>query len=66
MKYAVLDLEWNQPIDGKKMENRSLPFEIIEVGAVLLDEDKQMIKSFSEVIRPSVYRQMNSFTRNLV
>ena len=66
MKYVVLDLEWNQPVDGKKMENRSLPFEIIEVGAILLDEDKQIINSFSEVIRPSVYRQMNSFTRNLV
>ena len=66
MNYVVLDLEWNQPIDGKKMENRSLPFEIIEVGAVLLDDKKQNIKEFSQVIRPSVYRQMNSFTRNLV
>lgn len=66
MNYVVLDLEWNQPIDGRKMENRQLPFEIIEVGAILLDENKQITGSFSQVIRPCVYRKINSFTRNLV
>ena len=45
MNYIVFDLEWNQSPDGKKFENARLPFEIIEIGAVKLDKDKNIIKS---------------------
>lgn len=35
------------------------PFEIIEIGAVKLDEDFQMVDEFHRLIRPQVYRQMH-------
>ena len=38
MEYIVLDLEWNQSPRGKAGERRGMPFEIIEIGAVKLDE----------------------------
>ena len=38
MKYIVFDLEWNQSPNGKRFSNQRLPFEIIEIGAVCLDE----------------------------
>ena len=38
MDYIVLDLEWNQSPNGKEDSVEHLPFEIIEIGAVKLDE----------------------------
>ena len=37
MNYIVFDLEWNQCPGGKEKENKKLPFEIIQIGAVKLD-----------------------------
>lgn len=37
MNYIVLDLEWNQSPNGKEDSVEHLPFEIIEIGAVMLD-----------------------------
>ena len=37
MKYIVMDLEWNQSAYGRAGEHPRLPFEIIEIGAVKLD-----------------------------
>lgn len=37
MNYIVLDLEWNQAI--KQDHNSQLLFEIIEIGAVKLDDN---------------------------
>ena len=36
--YIVFDLEWNQSPKGKEGTVDHLPFEIIEIGAVKLDE----------------------------
>ena len=40
MNYIVLDLEWNQSCRGKEYTVLGLPFEIIQIGAVKLDENK--------------------------
>lgn len=66
MNYIVLDLEWNQCPGGKEKENPDLPFEILEIGAVRLDEHFQMMDSFSERIRPQVYRQLHYRTKQLL
>ena len=42
MNYIVFDLEWNQCPYGKEKENKKLPFEIIEIGAVKLDENRNI------------------------
>lgn len=66
MNYIVLDLEWNQAADLKtKIENQLL-FEIIEVGAVKLNEYKQQTDSFHELIKPQVFHIMNQITGELV
>lgn len=66
MNYIVLDLEWNQAADLKtKIENQLL-FEIIEVGAVKLNEYKQQTDSFHELIKPQVFHKMNQITGELV
>lgn len=59
MNYIVLDLEWNQCPDGKEHENPRIPFEILQIGAVKLDRDLNLIDQFSEKIRPVVYPEMH-------
>ena len=59
MNYIVFDLEWNQNPSGKKTRNDRLPFEIIEIGAVKLNKNLQIISEFRRLIRPRVYRQMH-------
>ncbi|MBR4768271.1 MAG: exonuclease domain-containing protein [Lachnospiraceae bacterium] len=54
MNYIVLDLEWNQAA-YKAYEEENLPFEIIEIGAVKMDENANITDSFQRLIRPQVY-----------
>lgn len=57
--YIVFDLEWNQSPHGKEESVEDFPFEIIEIGAVKLDEHFSMIDEFHRLVRPQVYRQMH-------
>ena len=57
--YIVFDLEWNQSAVGKTGTIPGLPFEIIEIGAVKLDEKLRKTGEFHRVIRPVVYRQLH-------
>lgn len=66
MNYIVLDLEWNQCPDGKDKENKELPFEIIEIGAVKLDSEKQYLDSFERIVAPEVYHSLHHITRDLL
>lgn len=66
MNYIVLDLEWNQSSDGKEEESKLLPFEIVEIGAIRLNSERQMVSEFSELIKPQVYHEMHHITRKLI
>lgn len=66
VNYIVLDLEWNQAADTKTKEENKLLFEIIEIGAVKLNEKKKQISSFHELIRPQVFRRMHQVTGELI
>ena len=57
--YIVFDLEWNQSANGKERSIPHFPFEIIEIGAVKLNEAFQMVDEFHRLIRPQVYTQMH-------
>lgn len=63
--YIVLDLEWNQSSHGKEGANQQIPFEIIEIGAVKLDEKFTCVSEFSQMIRPSVYTEMHYKTTEM-
>ena len=53
--YIIFDLEWNQSPRGREDSVADFPFEIIEIGAVKLDENFQMVDEFHRRIRPQVY-----------
>lgn len=66
MNYIILDLEWNQSPDGKEYEDKNLPFEIIEIGAVKLNREKKIIDEFSQIIKPKVYRRLHFHTKEVI
>lgn len=66
MDYIILDLEWNQSSTGKEEVSKTLPFEIIEIGAIKLNSNRRMIDEFSELIKPQVYHEMHRITGKLI
>lgn len=66
MNYIVLDLEWNQSSAGGKGEASDLIFEIVEIGAVKLNDRYIMTDEFSSLVRPKVYHEMNRITGRLI
>lgn len=67
MNYIVFDLEWNQGKEGKYgRKHEEIPFEIIEIGAIKLDENKNVIGEFHQLIKPSVYKNMHYITENML
>ena len=60
MNYIVLDLEWNQSYRGKQYTVEGLPFEIIQIGAVKLDENKNVQDRWECLVRPVVYKKLHS------
>ena len=66
MNYIVLDLEWNQCPTGKENELQHLPFEIIEIGAVRLNDTLQKEDEFHEVIQPQFYTSLHHRTREVI
>lgn len=57
--YIVFDLEWNQSPQGKENSIEELPFEIIEIGAVKMDEQFRILSEYHRLISPKVYKQMH-------
>lgn len=66
MNYIVFDLEWNQSNTGQEDEATKIPFEIIEIGAVKLNDAYVMINEFSQLVKPEVYHEMHRFTGRLI
>lgn len=68
MNYIVLDMEWNQPVfretapckNGVCMKN-----EIIQIGAVRLDENKNQVDRFIKIIKPVAIPSMNKVISRL-
>ena len=52
MKYIVIDLEMNPIAAVHKTERETCKLEVIEIGAVLLDENYQEIGSFVTLVKP--------------
>lgn len=66
MNYIVLDLEWNQSSTGQEETVARLPFEIIEIGAIKLNDKCVMVSEFSRLIKPEVYQKMHQITGELI
>ncbi|HWQ30367.1 MAG TPA: 3'-5' exonuclease [Negativicutes bacterium] len=64
MNYLVFDLEFNQAWDLEEGSSRivsSCPFEIIQIGALKLDEQLQEISGFNRLVRPELYTDLHPF-----
>ena len=63
MNYVVVDLEWNQAMSSKSSVFNKLPIhlrgEIIEIGAVKLDEDMKPGEEFTIDVKPVYFRRMH-------
>lgn len=66
MNYIVLDLEWNQSNTGREPEVKELPFEVIDVGAIRMSEDRHMIGEFNQLVKPKVYQHMHHITSKII
>ena len=63
MTHIVLDLEWNQK--KYKTPVRSIG-EIIEIGAVRLNDEMEETGRFSMVVRPSIYPSLHPYVQDMV
>lgn len=63
MQAIVLDLEWNQPMTfrggGYRQSGGQLLFEMIQIGAVKLNENREILDTFNQLIQPTCYRRLN-------
>ncbi len=63
MHYVVVDLEWNQAMSSKSSVFNKLPIhlrgEIIEIGAVKLNEDMSLGEEFTIDVKPVYFRRMH-------
>ncbi len=62
MEYVIFDLEWNS---GYCKRTKGFINEIIELGAVKLDEQMNIIGQFSIFIRPEITKRLNHTVREL-
>lgn len=59
LNFIVFDLEWNQCPHGKEKSVEGIPFEIIEIGAIKLNEKMEMIDQYAERIKPQIYKEID-------
>ncbi len=62
MNYIIMDLEWNNAYCKKK---KGFINEIIEIGAVMLDEDLNVVDTFSMFIKAQLGKKLHSRVKEL-
>lgn len=81
MNYIVFDLEFNQDLTSlqenhnlnwqsdtlaaDKKAMTAFPYEIIQIGAVKLDEDLKTVATFDIYIKPAIYKEINPVVAEL-
>ncbi len=68
MEYIVFDLEFNQGFDrrlNKTVSDEKCPFEIIQIGAVKLDSNLDMVDTFNTFVKPSIYKEIHPFIKKM-
>lgn len=74
MHYIVFDLEFNQDPDSlidlrlkpdTSDKKSRYPFEIIQFGAVKLDDNFNAVGTFSRLVKPSIYSSVSEFVTEL-
>jgi DNA polymerase III epsilon subunit-like protein len=66
MNYIIFDLEFNQKHpDDKNVKSPPLMFEIIQIGALKLNENLETISSFNALIKPTVHTIIHPYIEEL-
>jgi DNA polymerase III epsilon subunit-like protein len=69
MNYIVFDLEFNQEFSFNKEKTEKkkskCPFEIIDIGAVKLDEDLNTVGTFDQLVKPAVHKRLHPFVKRM-
>lgn len=68
MNYIVFDLEFNQPFSfskNSKGPNPKCPFEIIDLGAVKLDDRLENMKNFDKLVKPKLYTRIHPYVKRM-
>lgn len=67
MNYIVLDMEWNQsyPRSGEDAAKRKIRNEIIEIGAVKLDENMNCLATYKRLVKPVFIKRLNSHVKKI-
>ncbi|HBV67729.1 MAG TPA: DNA polymerase III [Clostridiales bacterium] len=64
--YIVFDLEFNQDFSEIQDKNiKGFPFEIIQIGAIKLDNYFNIVDSFTSYIKPNIYKKISPFIEEL-
>ncbi|MDF2821926.1 MAG: polymerase [Clostridiales bacterium] len=68
MNYIIFDLEFNQDLtsiqDVSRITSKN-PFEIIQIGAIKLDDNFNTIGTFDRLVKPSIYSKISLFISEL-
>lgn len=54
-----MDLEWNQNPYGREHPHTDITFEIIEIGAVRVNKNREIEDRYQQVIKPRVFRKLH-------
>lgn len=67
MDYIVFDMEWNQSPNGRRLWRSGMPVngEIVQIGAVKLDENFLDRGTFNIIVRPKYYTRMNKMIQEM-
>lgn len=69
MNYIIYDLEFNQEDPSNKNDVKSsddkLTFEIIQIGAIKVDEYFKVISTFNALIKPTLYETLHPYVEDL-
>lgn len=62
MFYVIMDLEWNNSYNKVK---KCFVNEVLEIGAVMVDEELEVIDTFSVIIRSQLIKKLSGRVKNL-
>ena len=62
MSYIIFDLEWNNTYNYKLNKGMN---EIVEIGAIKLNEDLEIEDTFSQLIKPTIAKKLDSRFKRL-
>lgn len=66
MNYIIFDLEFNQNHpDNKDVATPNLIFEIIQIGALKINSNFEVIDTFNKLVKPTVYSTMHPYVEKL-